>query len=258
MATKTRKLGTCPICFNTQVVKGAKGKESMVLHGYTRPGYGYIEGNCPGYHKVAFERSPEATKDFIVSLKNGLVELNNRLAEVQSPEFRETLFDKRHTGKYSGRHAIYENVPVEFGAARVFGRNNGHESWADLREKLVRELQYRIKMQEKGIADLTARVEAWKPAELVEESVEELNRPTVHMPAGVNKEKMDAYGSTECHWVSKYRSNYTHRTLAKTEAEVTCTRCLKAIAKAKADAEKKAAREAKEAARAAKLAAKAK
>src|SRR5580692_8113649 len=37
--------GTCQVCFAVQrVLKG----QTMTLHGYTRPGCGYIIGDCPG------------------------------------------------------------------------------------------------------------------------------------------------------------------------------------------------------------------
>lgn len=55
--------GTCQACFRKQ--KTSDGK--MVLHGYQRPGYGYIVGECWGVKYAPFELSCERTKDFITN-----------------------------------------------------------------------------------------------------------------------------------------------------------------------------------------------
>jgi len=58
--TARNPTGTCQCCFRTQkVVRGA-----MTLHGYKRPGTGYIIGNCRGTGYVPYEVSCEQTKVF--------------------------------------------------------------------------------------------------------------------------------------------------------------------------------------------------
>jgi hypothetical protein len=59
--------GTCPCCWGnfklTPHTKHGKDKSlpGMILHGYKRPGTGYIHGNCFGQDWPPFELSPEGT-----------------------------------------------------------------------------------------------------------------------------------------------------------------------------------------------------
>jgi len=40
--------GTCPCCFGSYKLKPGRRELRMTLHGYRRPGCGYVVGNCPG------------------------------------------------------------------------------------------------------------------------------------------------------------------------------------------------------------------
>lgn len=60
---------TCACCFRAQKVK-PNGK--MFVHGYTRPGYGYIEGGCPGNQFAPYEVSVEGTVYMLGLIKNAL------------------------------------------------------------------------------------------------------------------------------------------------------------------------------------------
>lgn len=69
------KNATCPVCFGmfklTAKTKHGKDKTmpGMVLHGYKRPGTGWIEGNCFGQDWPPFELSPEGTKAWLVHME---------------------------------------------------------------------------------------------------------------------------------------------------------------------------------------------
>lgn len=56
--SRTQRLGACQACLRDFVLHG----EEIVLHGYTRPGVGYIIGHCPGTRVAPFELSCEFTK----------------------------------------------------------------------------------------------------------------------------------------------------------------------------------------------------
>lgn len=66
---------TCPVCFGMfkLVPKTKKGKDKtmpgMVLHGYKRPGTGWIEGNCFGQDWPPFELSSEGTQAWLRHLE---------------------------------------------------------------------------------------------------------------------------------------------------------------------------------------------
>jgi len=56
--------GTCSFCGRQQAVEG----DRIVLHGYSRPGHGFIEGDCAGTRVVCAEKSPEPAKNFRASM----------------------------------------------------------------------------------------------------------------------------------------------------------------------------------------------
>lgn len=58
IAGRLRHRGHCQFCGNAQVVDGG----SLVLHGYSRPGIGYIFNECPGVNHAPLEVSEELTK----------------------------------------------------------------------------------------------------------------------------------------------------------------------------------------------------
>lgn len=60
---------TCACCFRAQKVKPTG---TMFKHGYTRPGYGYIEGGCPGDSFAPYEVSVEGTVYMLGLIKNAL------------------------------------------------------------------------------------------------------------------------------------------------------------------------------------------
>lgn len=73
--------GTCQICFRHQQTRAG----NLVLHGYKRPGYGYIVGNCYGHGFAPFEVSCDRTKTFIAQvLQPWLARCEARLAELQA------------------------------------------------------------------------------------------------------------------------------------------------------------------------------
>lgn len=65
-----KNLGTCPACFNEQCLKDGK----MVLHGYRRPGFGWIEGKCFGVEWRPYEVSNEGTIGSLVYWRQQLEE----------------------------------------------------------------------------------------------------------------------------------------------------------------------------------------
>lgn len=62
---RTRYRGTCQVCGRSHVVQDQR----VVLHGYERPGYGYIEGQCPGQGEKAAEFEVSLTKALIADAR---------------------------------------------------------------------------------------------------------------------------------------------------------------------------------------------
>lgn len=88
----TDNTGTCPCCFgNFKLVPRTKeGKDKsmpgMVLHGYERPGIGYIDGNCPGMNWPPFELSPEGTQHALLRAESWLKAAKESLDRWSNPD----------------------------------------------------------------------------------------------------------------------------------------------------------------------------
>jgi hypothetical protein len=92
---KTRYDGTCQACFNRQ----ACTHDAMVHHGYTRPGNGYLIGDCPGVGHPPFEVSCDFTKQWAGQLRQKIAAWQDeivRWVEDRMPEHTVIL----HQTKY--------------------------------------------------------------------------------------------------------------------------------------------------------------
>ena len=61
---------TCPVCMRNIKTKiaGIPGTAEMVHHGYQRPGYGYIVGDCFAVHYQPWEVSPKGMVDYVAAV----------------------------------------------------------------------------------------------------------------------------------------------------------------------------------------------
>ena len=77
-------IGTCPACTNHQKLSKTRlsdGHPSMVLHGYNRPGWGYVLGNCFGVGFPPWELSPlggEAWVDKLEMMIEGAIDATKK------------------------------------------------------------------------------------------------------------------------------------------------------------------------------------
>lgn len=74
--TKIQTRGHCQFCGNHQVVISGTG---IVLHGYERPGHGWIHGRCPGVGLLPLQREDKHTRGY---LANTVAALDNLEAMV--------------------------------------------------------------------------------------------------------------------------------------------------------------------------------
>jgi hypothetical protein len=95
--------GTCQACFRSFVVKKATRRPSgfhhddnrgmlvVVLHGYERPGSGYLEGECMGQNEEPFQVSKEITERFLVAEEGHLDRIRKRLADLKASKVKKLL-----------------------------------------------------------------------------------------------------------------------------------------------------------------------
>lgn len=95
-ATVVRKLGTCGVCLKAIKVPN----NLLALHGYSRPGYGYIQGRCPGSGHLPWEVSPitgEIARDYFQGLMNQLSKDIQKLTVAEELTFDRGSFGRAET-----------------------------------------------------------------------------------------------------------------------------------------------------------------
>lgn len=153
--------GTCQCCFNVQKLPNGKGKLS--LHGYTRPGHGYIVGACMGQKELPFEKSCEVTKRMRSMVKDMMVKAEERKGRLERNEVEEILTQVTDYSKPADAYCRRPTKLVTVKRGDEYKRE-GREtipSFEQLRTSEIRELGYRIKSMGEHIAFLTEKIEAW-------------------------------------------------------------------------------------------------
>lgn len=127
--------GSCPVCFKNVKLSP---RNTIVLHGYTRPGYGQVEGNCPGVGKPPFEISSEGSSDY--------------LRETLEPEI---LYLKKEIKRLrSGKVTSFLLFGLRFpGRSKTF--NIGDPGWDTYLEKKITE-------EERSLGNFTQRRDVFK------------------------------------------------------------------------------------------------
>lgn len=156
----TRFLGTCAACGREIKVRGGK----LVHHGYERPGYGYIEGDCFGVHYEPHETSPKCAEDCLVSERKRLAGLEEALAGLEGRTELQHRFSRRR---------VEDVVTVRQGDERVW--NEEHRTWVPSFDECLRTMRYQlesgIRQTERSVAHFEGLVASWeaKPLRSVEE-----------------------------------------------------------------------------------------
>ena len=156
--TVTRYVGNCQICERDQKLTVDM---KMVHHGYTRPGHGNIEGDCPCVGEVPYETSCDAIKAYVKGLRDALAVTNARLAQIVAGEV--THFEKRDYEGYG-----YDKVWFTVSYSRFVTERYTFDS--ELRNE-ESHLKYAASNIERDIAHRDARIATWKkaPVRTVEE-----------------------------------------------------------------------------------------
>lgn len=187
--------GTCQICFRSQKARSGL----LVLHGYKRPGYGYIVGNCWGCGYAPFEVSCERTKQFLAEvLRPTLARFEANLSRLQakpeSIDHETRVFVGYQAAPKSGYDSFTAKIAKGSPSAlvestlKIVGRPTGgqdHErreferlngrppaegfhlarvpSYDSVLVSAIHEQESRIQMCKADIASFEQKVRAWKP-----------------------------------------------------------------------------------------------
>jgi len=200
--------GHCAVCLNQQMLDARK---RMVLHGYRRPGTGYITANCPGVKYPAWEISPEGAIHYLGMLRSHLRATQDYLAKLEAGEItsiyvlRAPTYEERAArGLRTGQSTIGEEI----------GTN--HPKWRQALDSKIKHSRDDISRTIKEISELEPRIAAWKPGTLI--PVEEIERQ--EQAARVVTMTFDP---GEAMWSAKSQANKTiaqHKTVAAVVAEL--------------------------------------
>lgn len=143
--------GTCQICERKLKVPGGK----ISLHGYNRPGHGYIQGRCPGSGELPWEVSSDALRHFIDTiLEPRLAHVRENLAYITNPDLKEVT--EVQVDRYG-----------KPGALKIWKRgerdDRGYDMFGIITSGRERQYEGEIRMLEREIARQRARLAAWKP-----------------------------------------------------------------------------------------------
>jgi hypothetical protein len=144
MTTSTRYLGTCAAC--GRIIKVRDGK--LVHHGYQRPGYGYIVGDCFGVNYEPHETSPKCAEECKVFVTKRLEA--ERKALQKAPSLISLLANRARSWEPSRFEEVKKGDP-EF-------------EWR--LEAHIRRLESDILMLEHEIVRLTGLLTDWSPKPL--------------------------------------------------------------------------------------------
>lgn len=153
MAKTAEFQGTCAVCMNTFKVREGR----MVLHGYQRPGDGYITGRCFGSGRTPWEVSSEAAQAFLDTyLKPTLNQCNDALVPYLTKTLESLVCPLPQTYEERKRRD-----PVKW-----VRYTPASPEWEREFESALSELQRRQQYYAREVAAFEARIAAWTPGTL--------------------------------------------------------------------------------------------
>lgn len=145
--------GTCQVCFKRQKTRDGL----MVLHGYQRPGHGYIVGECWGVSYPPFEISAERTQAFLDELQRIKRQKEEHLHKLQANEY-ETLLYVPYWGGYGTKKP---SVQIAKGAKEDFREHI--PSFEEHRRNLIFHAEQDIKHLSSDVQTYSKAIADWKP-----------------------------------------------------------------------------------------------
>lgn len=153
--------GTCQVCFAVQrVVHGTEA-----LHGYNRPGVGYIFGQCPGSQHLPFEKDCTLTKAHLARLETILVEKKAYLGELQAGKVMSVMVPVEMKDRTRKPFTINKGDERRYDVPGV--RFNALPSFDEVLRREVAQVEGSIRYLELDIASLKKALAGWSVKELL-------------------------------------------------------------------------------------------
>jgi hypothetical protein len=163
MGKRLAYVGECQICERTQKLRG----KLLVLHGYRRPGWGWIEGECPGVGHLPYELSCDQCVVYRSRAVEHVKSLTRRLTEIERGEATIKAY-KQNTryAQWSVDYPAFGRKPIE-----EHDFQPGEEHYEKFRAAAEHRTRQSLKMVLDDIDRLTKRIDNWvlRPIRTVEE-----------------------------------------------------------------------------------------
>jgi hypothetical protein len=156
--------GECGVC--ERWFSLGLNNERLALHGFARPGYGWLVGKCPGENRLPVERSKETIEILRAIVIRRAEDAGATLAELRAPGLQELVHEHRRPGSYNlPRTASYaerfEVVTIVRGSGADYQR--GLPSFDDLLARRIRETEANAKHARECVQRADDRIAAWQP-----------------------------------------------------------------------------------------------
>jgi len=171
-AKVTRQIGTCGVCGKTQKIPNGM----LSYHGYNRPGYGYIEGECPGSRHAPWEVS-SITGEVALQVYNNV--LNKKIDELRdAPQLTELPLIK---GNVWTKSVYLKKEEVN------------EIRWKATLQEYEKHLQSEVKKLKSVVQDYEKAVRSWKPSEVVEVNELKVEREKQQKRDDVHTKRLERY-----------------------------------------------------------------
>lgn len=141
-------IGTCQACFGEYKVDEARAR--LVLHGYRRPGHGFVVGSCLGVDAPPFEHEHALTDQVIASHRTAAAGRRDDLEKLRTGT----------TTRLTRRFAVH-NPETRRDEPRTETVEPGHEHWERTLAVAIAQAEADARHHEAVAAFLQARVDAW-------------------------------------------------------------------------------------------------
>ena len=168
----TRYVGTCPVCDARYKVRGGK----LVHHGFRRPGYGHIVGDCFAVGMEPHESSPHAAEKYREHVQVQLAALESERVAMHSVE---TLGYTYKVSEGLGRSKS-ETVLLRNGDKGHYVGSARIPSFEDHKQRIVAVLTQQITWAGATVERMTSLINGWtaQPLVTVEEETSRIKLKT--------------------------------------------------------------------------------
>ena len=161
------KQGTCPCCFDGFKVSGNAGT-SMSLHGYKRPGHGWIVGGCPGTRELPFEVSCDGTKKYLNTVLKFIKQQENLINDLESGKVKSLyakVYLRQKTHDSTGWPIwTHEMIEILEGAEEVSTseKYKAIPSFEQVKQNQISSAKQQIRNAQNAVRQLEEKIANWK------------------------------------------------------------------------------------------------